>query len=91
MSLYKEVGRPTCDSIKREQALPKVTNAFIHRDGEGEKWKGREGRERGGEGAGGGGVDRRAGGVGVGGVDRGGRGRLTLARSRDRTRAVVKW
>jgi hypothetical protein len=28
VSLYKEVDRPTHDSIKRERALTKVTNAF---------------------------------------------------------------
>ena len=27
--VYKEVGRPRHDSIKREQALTKVTNAFM--------------------------------------------------------------
>ena len=29
VTVYKEVGRPTHDSIKREQALVKVTNDFI--------------------------------------------------------------
>ena len=29
VSVYKEVGRPTHDSIKREQTLVKVTNVFM--------------------------------------------------------------
>ncbi len=55
MTVYKEVGRPTHDSIEREQPLPKVTNVFMvhisqscHREGEGEEWEEGEGGERGG-------------------------------------------